>query len=292
MVIVMKIMIKRFLADLVYWFHRLGLVKNKILVKSIDETIEQLVTTEKSLVRLGDGEIKLISGKDIPFQTSDVVLAERLKSILTQNEENLLVALPDVFTDVSQYIDTSQTFWKEHMLFHRKEYVKYCNLERVYENAFFSRPYIMYKDKKRAGILFEYMKKIWEKKEIVFVEGEISHNAVDVDLFEGAKSIERIICPSAQAWSVYDDIYAACKGLPKEKLFLISLGAAGKVLAMDLHHDGYRVLDVGSLDMEYGWFLEGAERKCRVPKHEIRTREENINAGYVQYLQEIIVEIK
>ena len=287
----MKERVKRWLADIVYSLYQSGILKNRIKVNSIRDTVNELVSTDKSLVRLGDGEIKLIAGRDIPFQKADSVLAGHLKDILEEQEDGLLVALPDVFTDVSQYIDTSQKFWKEHMLFHRKEYVKHCNPDRTYENAFFSRPYIMYRDKKSVAVIFEEMKKIWQDKEIVFVEGEISHNAVDVDFFDNAKSIERIICPSEQAWGAYDRIFKACKTLPKEKLFLVSLGAAGKVLTVNLFRDGYRAIDIGSLDMEYGWFMEGAERKCRVPKHEIRTREENIAAGYEGYLEEIIDEI-
>ena len=55
--------------------------------------------------------------------------------------------------------------------------------------------------------------------------------------------------------------------------------------------EGYRVIDVGSLDMEYGWFCEGAAEKCRVIKHEIHTREENEAAGYFDYLDQILTTI-
>ena len=112
-----------------------------------------------------------------------------------------------------------------------------------------------------------------------------------VDLFENAASIERIICPSSQAWERYAEILDACRQLPKDRLMLVSLGAAGKVLTVDLHRLGYRVIDVGSLDMEYGWFCEGAAEKCRVIKHEIHTREENEAAGYFDYLDQILTTI-
>ena len=119
----------------------------------------------------------------------------------------------------------------------------------------------------------------------------VCHNGVDVDLFENAASIERIICPSSQAWERYTEILDACRQLPKDRLMLVSLGAAGKVLTVDLHRLGYRVIDVGSLDMEYGWFCEGAAEKCRVIKHEIHTREENEAAGYFDYLDQILTTI-
>ena len=79
------------------------------------------------------------------------------------------------------------------------------------------------------------MKQIWENQKIVFVEGDISHNGVDVDLFENAASIERIICPSSQAWERYTEILDACRQLPKDRLMLVSIGAAGKVLTCLLY---------------------------------------------------------
>ena len=284
----MKKIVKKALADFVFAGYHSGALKNRIRVRSIAETVEELAGTGKSLVRFGDGEIKLICGRAIPFQEPDPALARRLTEILCSPKEGLLVALPDVFTDVSAYVQKSGEFWKEHMLFHRRDYERLCLADMVYENAFFSRPYIMYRDRSGCRALFERMKTIWREERIVFVEGEISHNGVDVDLFDNVRSTERIICPSSQAWQVYPRILAACRKLSKDRLILVSLGAAGKVLTFDLIEQGYRVLDIGSLDMEYGWFCEGAVQKCRVPKHEIRTWEENQAAGYQEYLEEII----
>ena len=288
----MKEGIKRGIASLVFACYRKGILKNSLRVCSIPETVETLIRSEKSLVRFGDGEIKLIAGREIPFQKPDAALVQRLQEILQNPQENLLVALPDVFEDVSDFVPKSRDFWMEHMLFHRKDYERICRKDRIYENAFFSRPYIMYRDKSGCGALFERMKKIWEGREIVFVEGEISHNGVGVDLFDSAESIQRILCPSSQAWEKYDRILNECRRLSTDKLVLVSLGAAGKVLAQDLCCLGYRVVDIGSLDMEYGWFCEGATEKCRVPKHEVRTRAENEKEGYFEYLDQIIATIR
>ena len=95
-----------------------------------------MLTTEDSLVRFGDGEIKLISGKEIPLQKPDQRLIERLKEILQTEEQGVCIALPDIFSGLSAYTDRSRNFWMEHLLFHRKEYKQYCS-NRKYENAFF-----------------------------------------------------------------------------------------------------------------------------------------------------------
>ena len=52
------------------------------IVKNIEETILELVHSNRSIARYGDGELDLITGKDIPFQKNDVGLVERLKNIL------------------------------------------------------------------------------------------------------------------------------------------------------------------------------------------------------------------
>ena len=47
-----------------------------------DQTIDVLCKTKKSLARFGDGEILIISGKDIPFQQYDEKLAKRMQEFL------------------------------------------------------------------------------------------------------------------------------------------------------------------------------------------------------------------
>ena len=121
----------------------------------------------------------------------------------------------------------------------------------------------MYRNKTESAELFRRMKQIWENQKICICRRRYFHNGVDVDLFENAASIERIICPSSQAWERYTEILDACRQLPKDRLMLVSLGAAGKVLTVDLHRLGYRVIDVGSLDMEYGWILRGRGGKMQ-----------------------------
>ena len=127
----MKEKLKQILARFVFSLYHKKILKNRISVNSIEETVEHLVKSEDSLVRFGDGEIKLMAGKEIPFQKPDPALAERLKDILQTEEAGLSVALPDIFEDVSAYVEKSQSFWMEHLLFHRREYNRYCCVRAV-----------------------------------------------------------------------------------------------------------------------------------------------------------------
>ena len=283
----MKDKIKYYLAEWIYNGYRSGIFRNAVKVRSIEETLDRLLETRDSLVRFGDGEIKLIAGKDLSFQKAEPLLVQRLQEILLYEEKGLLVALPDIFEDLSDYREKSRRFWVEHLLFHRKEYEKYCPKDRVYENTSFSRPYIMYMDREKCAVLFEKIRKLWEDKDVVVIEGASSHNGVEVDLLDNVRSLERIICPAVQAWGKYEQILQECLKLPKDKLILISLGPSAKVLGQDLFREGYRVLDIGNLDMEYSWFCMGAEDKTKLKKHSVLTREDNEKAGYREYLSQI-----
>ena len=119
------------------------------------------------------------------------------------------------------------------------------------------------------------------------VEGDVSHNGVGNDLFDEVHSIERIICPGKNAYSVYDRMREVCMSYPKDRLFLTAIGNTAKVLTADLAAAGYRAIDIGNLDMEYDWYLMKAETKVHPKKHDYKTVEENRQAGYDKYLEEI-----
>ena len=57
-------------------------------VASIDETIRIIVEDQCSVSRFGDGEMLLTNpDKEIGFQKGNVLLAQRLKEVLTSHEE-------------------------------------------------------------------------------------------------------------------------------------------------------------------------------------------------------------
>lgn len=66
----MKKKIKAILADIMYWVYQKRICRTDIEVMSIDETLNELLSTDKSLVRFGDGEIIMIRGKVCIFSMS------------------------------------------------------------------------------------------------------------------------------------------------------------------------------------------------------------------------------
>lgn len=285
----MKQKIKDILGAILYFLYEKDILHNKIKVHSIDETIDELLHTEKSMVRFGDGEIVMIKGRDLVLQKAQPEIAEGLKKILAYPYDDLIVTIPGVFDTLSDHTKESRQFWRDHLLMCRKTYEKYCNPDRVYYSTFISRCYYFAKDKNRCAQWYDGIRDIWKDRSVVVVEGERSHNGVGNDLLDRAAGVERIICPPKDAYGSLNRIMEACMQYDRDRMFLLSVGVAAKFIAMELFEKGYRVLDIGNLDMEYEWYVRGADHKIPLEKHEIVGEEANREAGYTEYLQQIKV---
>ena len=191
----MKQKIKDILAAIAYFLYEKGILHNRIQVHTIDETIDVLLNTEKSMVRFGDGEIVMIKGVDLMLQKASPEIAEGLAGILAYPHDDLIVTIPDIFETLSDHHRESRQFWRDHLLFCRKTYERYCNPDRVYYSTFVSRCYYYAADRSGCGTQFAKIRKIWENRDVVVVEGEKTHNGVGNDLLDTARSVERIICP-------------------------------------------------------------------------------------------------
>jgi glycosyltransferase family protein len=84
------------------------------------------------------------------------------------------------------------------------------------------------------------------------------------NLFNNTKSIKRIICPSINAFKVYDKIINTVLKYGEKRLILLSLGPTATVLTYDLYKLGYQSVDVGHIDIEYEWFLRNATYKIQI----------------------------
>lgn len=290
----MKRKMKDILAAIAYFLHEKGILHNRIKVHTIDETIDELLNTNKSMVRFGDGEIVMIRGVDLMLQQAAPEIGEGLAEILSYQNDDLMVTIPDIFRTLSDHNKASRQFWMDHLLFNRKVYEKYCNKDRVYGSTFVSRCYYFTSDRGRCDGWFAKIRKIWENRDIVIVEGTRTHNGVGNDLFDSAASIERIICPPSNAYGALPAIVEACLSYDRDRLFLLSVGVAAKFLAMELFRGGYRVLDIGNMDMEYEWYLRKAPDKISLEKHNVVGEEANRQAAehdkaYADYLRQVKV---
>ena len=246
---------------------KLGLAEpeeRQISVLSIDQSLDYLLEKGASVVRFGDGEMDLIAGRGIPYQEYDPELSARLREMMAmESNERLMICLSDVFTGLERYSIDAQNFWKVHLYYHLPDYVEICRAP-WYGSTFISRPYIDLEDKTPSEGYFAKLKQLWQDKDLLIVEGLTSRSGVGNDLFDGAKSIKRIICPSRNAYSKLEAIKQAVREHADNRLILTMLGPTAKVLVYDLVQEGYRALDIGHIDSEYEWFQMGASHKVKL----------------------------
>lgn len=232
-------------------------------VMSIDQTIEYILNNQCSVSRYGDGELKIVCGENIRFQDYEAVLSKRLSEII-RGDGTVLVCISNIFHNLNWMIPSSYEYTWRVVAEHRKEWTNVLNLNYEYGNAFISRLYLGWKDKSNTSRWFSKIKKIWEGKDIVFVEGEQSRLGYGNDLFSNAKSIKRVLCPIRNAYSKYDSILNEVKKLPQNVLILIALGPTATVLAYDLAKEGYWAIDIGHIDIQYEWYKKGVTERVPV----------------------------
>lgn len=237
---------------------------NKPRIKSIGGTIDEIVKGKLSISRYGDGEFKLADGIDISFQKANISLQNKLKEILKVKNNGFLVCIPDIFNDLSIYTEEPKSYWGLHVAKYRSKWYKLLNKESEYGNSFISRCYYQYNDKSHCKDTFKALKKIWNNREVVLIEGRKSRLGIGNDLFNNVASIERILVPEINAYDKYDDILKEAKKIDKKKLILLAAGPTATVLAYDLYKLGYQSIDIGHIDIEYEWFLRGATKKIKI----------------------------
>ncbi len=260
------------------------------------QTIDYIKKSGYNVSRFGDGEIDILNGKSIKFQEYDEKLADKLKNILKNDKNNLMVCIPCVFElkNIKPLKNSSKLFWLDYVVNNYIKYVNYLDLSKNYYDASVSRPYIRYKfNNKISDKLFKKMKGLWNDRDILILEGEYSRLGVGNDLFQNAKSIKRILCPSKNAFSKYDKILKSVKLNAKDKLVLIALGPTATVLASDLLDSNIHAIDLGHLDLEYEWYKMKVKDRVDVKNkivNELENNKEILELHDKKY-QESIIEI-
>lgn len=235
-------------------------------VASVEDTCERIVSEKCSISRYGSGEFEIILGKqEDVYQNYNPQLAERLKDILTSDMQNHIVAIADDYGTMEGLSKKDKDVIRRYMTEEkRKLHYGLLDMDKEYYNAYISRPYVIYphdeEEVEKAGKRFNDLRRIWDKQDILFVEGDKTRMGIGNDLFGNAGEIERIIAPNENAFDVYDEIYDAALEYGRDRCILIALGPTATVLAYDLAKAGYWALDIGHLDLEYEWFLKGNDR--------------------------------
>lgn len=228
-------------------------------ILSIADTLDRIAREELSVARFGDGEIKLAAGRDISFQKHSPALKQALQRVLRSDRPGFLVCIPPVFADRAFLLEKHALHWKKHLSEFRRVWYAHLHPGKTYGNAFLSRCYVLLRDKSPSAEYFRRMKQIWQDKDLLIVEGEKSRLGVGNDLFDGARSVQRILGPVENAFDKHDALLDAAKRYGQGKLILLALGPTASVLSLELFEAGFRAVDLGHADIEYEWFLAGAQ---------------------------------
>lgn len=197
------------------------------------ETVDKIIFERKSMSRFGDGEISWMAGENLNFfQDYSDDFAYDLKRAFQSNNSSLLIGIPYGIVDVQKCNLYAKIHWRVIKARFFKNLLQFADLNKTYCNASITRPYIDYKDKEYSKESFKNLKRIWEQRDVVFVEGEETKLGIGNNLFDNAKSIKRIICPAQNAYEKLQEIkQAIIDNVDKNKLILTALGPTASILA-------------------------------------------------------------
>ena len=238
--------------------------------RSDEETLRLITEEGKSLARFGDGEFGIaFNVSRQKFQKCDSRLAKRIWEVLNSNHPNLLIGIAKHYGNLETYNEQSAYGMRLYMTEEtRRQHEKILSADKVYSNAYITRPYVIYKDVFTDGPKqrFDALKKIWKNKKIIIVEGALTRLGVGNDLFSNAQTIKRIIAPATNSFDKYDEILEECqKRCDDAEMFILAIGPSSGILAYDLTESGCQAIDVGHIDLEYEWFLAGKGARVSVP---------------------------
>lgn len=271
-------------------------IRKSPTIRPAEELLENILENHNSLCRFGDGEWELMRGIRRPwFQNVNKHLQNKLNEVWYSNLTNLYIAAADNFGNLDKYTEDAADGIRRYLSGRTRESVIGLFENRIYYDAYVSRPYIIYRDGKYCEKIFNLFKRIWNGRDVVIVEGEYTRNGVRNDLLKNTHSVKRILCPFSNAFDRYSEILeTAKKYTTKDTLVLITIGPTATVLAYDLANMGRWALDIGQLDNEYEWYLMHTKQRMEI----IGKGVAELNGSYVpqkimdeQYESEIVARI-
>lgn len=244
----------------------LNIIKNLFNIKKEEEqvpkilnhleTLDYLLNSNCSLVRIGDGELTIIKGYDIPFQKTNKILANRLKSILHNEQEDLLVGINYEYYNTKE-LKNMHTFVKKHIKKNLKIFKEnlnpYLNFNSQYCSAGFTQLGQAYKNFD-FEFVFNSLRQLWKNRKIVIVGCEKAKEDLEYNIYDNASEVIYLYVPALNAFDEYEAILNATKKYSKDYLILLMCGPTAKVLVSDLTQCGYRALDLGHLAKDYDWY--------------------------------------
>ncbi|MGL5683395.1 MAG: SP_1767 family glycosyltransferase [Marinifilaceae bacterium] len=239
-------------------------IKSQINILDSNTTLDYIIANKCSVSRYGDGEFDVMRGTGNGFCSANHFLQNKLEEVMNNEIPNHIVCIPFPFTNQDNLTLRAHVYWIAYFCKHHKQLLPILSNPRQFYDAEFTRFYLSYKDKSVADQYIEKNKRIWHNRELLIIEGEFSRLGVGNDLFANAKDIKRILCPTVNAFTKYDEILEKARNYGKDKLILLALGQTATALAYDLAKEGYWAIDIGHIDLEYEWYIMQANDKVTI----------------------------
>lgn len=241
-------------------------IKHRLNIMTAQKTVEYVIKNKCSVSRYGEGEFNIMFWTSkIAFQQQDEQLAEKMRNALRNTSDNLLICMPRTMVCDRGYNEKAKTWWRDWSKNKQArivpEIVKRTGKNYIFGDALMTRPYMDLNSKRKSKRIFDSLKRIWNDRDILIVEGDQTRLGVGNDLFANAASIKRILAPAVNAFSCYDDIVESINKHHNGELILLALGPTATVLAADLASESCQAIDIGHIDIEYEWYLSGAKEK-------------------------------
>lgn len=218
----------------------------EVVFLNYQETVNEILHNNKSIVRFGDDVFDLLLGIGLYFnnwrQTYNPSLAKRLKEVLASANPNLLVCFnPEFILKTKAEFIAAGIGEQHHFWTHSKIFLKdYIHRDQRYGSA------LSFQERYNTQIPYQEIVSYLKEKNIVIVTSNIAR----FNNKQFGETTYYIEAPKDNAWDMYPTIMQnilnhICK-LPKDKtLVLASLGPTSKVLVFDLVQQGYIAWDTG-----------------------------------------------
>ncbi|MBE6158490.1 MAG: DUF1792 domain-containing protein [Firmicutes bacterium] len=242
---------------------------NSFIIMDDKRLVDEIVYSKKSFSRFGDGELSLILNDkfNLSFQKNSEELRNALKKVLNSDLKNLIIGINISFNNSDMYSKKTQRYFRTFNYMYREKYKSIIPQNKEYGNSSITRFYMDY-DHNNTEAAFERLnnlKRIWNNRSILIVEGIHSKLGVGNDLFNNATKIKRLLVPEANAFDKIKEIDCKIKELAREDdLILLAVGPTATIIAYDVAEMGLQAVDIGHIDIEYEWLRMNSKKRVAV----------------------------
>lgn len=231
------------------------------VILDCEHSLDLIISSGKSFVRMADGECKILMGMDQPFQKYEKVIADRLAELLRYTNDNVLVAIPRPYYYNYNQDVIGNVFHRRYSYEYRKSLNDYIVEDKPYlDTAVTNRKLTHVWQCEENDAFWERWKDVFEGKNLTIVCGENLLESFKYDIFEKAAEKRFIYGPRKNAWDKHDELIASiCETVPTSDLVIFILGMAGKAMIPELAEKGYTCWDIGHMAKMYNAYMSGVD---------------------------------